>query len=80
MYKSDPLDVSYSKPKYHLINFYFHDELVHRVFEPNSKRHVFVPMKEDWIEIAGIKFEVTKREIKYLYDRIVANVHIIKVK
>jgi hypothetical protein len=80
LYKKDWLDVSYSKPKYHMINFYFDDELIHRVFEPSSKRHVFVPMKDDWIEIAGIKFKVIGRKIKYLADNIAAYVYVEELK
>jgi hypothetical protein len=80
LFKLDVADVAYSKPKYHIINFYCDGIMIHRVFEPTLKRHIFIPQPSDWIEIADKRYEVLNREIKYLPDRIVVFVHLKELK
>lgn len=79
LFKHDIMDVSYSEPKNHVVNFYFEDRMVHRVFEPTFKRHLFIPQRGDWISIQDVKYRVQDREIKYLPDSIVASVYLDKL-
>lgn len=73
-FRTDAIGVKVSEPTSHTINFYYKDKLIHRVFEPAFKRHVFIPIENDWIDLDGEVFVVENRLIKYLPDRIVANV------
>lgn len=75
-WKLDIIGIKISEPKDHIINFYIDGRMLHRVFEPSFKRHIFIPMKDDLIEISDIKYEVLNREIEYLPDRIIASVNV----
>lgn len=78
-FKTDAIGVKISEPTYHIINFYLDGQMFHRVFEPTFKRHVFIPVVSDWIEIERTKYIVKGREIEYFPDRIVATIHVSRV-
>jgi len=78
-FRKDDIGITYCKPKRHVINFYCEGEMVHRVFESTSKHKIHIPMKDDWIEISEIEYEVVNRTFKYLDNRVVATVNLQKI-
>lgn len=78
-WKQDIIGINVSEPKQHIINFYHNRTILHRVFEPPFKRHIFIPVKGDWIKIEDSKYEVLNREIEYLPDKIVATVIVMEI-